>query len=74
MQKRNCNLKTYRLSYSTSKANDAAEIMYKDANIYLTRKYNIYKQFAAKKLGKIGESCDANTEVIAEIAKGSATL
>ena len=57
MQKPNCNEKTYRLSYSTSKANHAAELMYKNANIYLDRKYNIYiNKFAAIKLGKIGES------------------
>lgn len=74
MQKRNCNEQTYRLSYSTSKANTAAEIMYNDSNIYLDRKYNIYKQFAAKKLGKIGEAWDGNTEVSSEIAKGSETL
>lgn len=74
MQKKNCNKLTYRLSYSTSKANNAAEVMYKNAIIYLDRKYNIYKQFAAKKLGKIGESCDANTEVSSEITQGSETL
>lgn len=74
MQKRNCNEATYRLSYSTSKANKAAEIMYNDSKIYLDRKYNIYKQFAAKKLGKIGEAWDGNAEVSSEIAKGSETL
>lgn len=42
MQKRNCNENTYRLGYSTIKAFKAAEIMYKDASIYLDRKYNIY--------------------------------
>lgn len=74
MQKKNCNKLIYRLSYSTKKANIAAEIMYKDSNVHLDRKYNIYKQFAAKKLGKIGEPWDGNTEVSSEIAKGSETL
>lgn len=57
MQKPNCNKATYRLSYSTSKANKAAELMYKNSNIYLDRKYNIYiNDFAALKSGKNGES------------------
>lgn len=57
MQKPNCNENTYRLGYSTSKANKAAELLYKNANIYLDRKYNIYiNEFAALKSGKNGES------------------
>lgn len=64
MQKTNCNKNTYRLSYSTSKAHRAADLLYKNATIYLDRKYNIYiNKFAALKLGKIGEPCDGNTEV-----------
>ena len=39
MHKSNCNEHTYRLGYSTSKA---ADLIYKNANIYLDRKYNIY--------------------------------
>lgn len=42
MQKKNCNELTYRLGYSTLKAFRAAELMYKNATIYLDRKYNIY--------------------------------
>lgn len=42
MQKKNCNENTYRLSYSTLKAFKAADMMYKNANVYLDRKYNIY--------------------------------
>lgn len=42
MQKKNCNENTYRLSYSTLKAFKAADIMYKNATVYLDRKYNIY--------------------------------
>lgn len=54
---------------------------YENATIYLDRKYQIYKQFcqheeesSLKKSSKIGEGCDANTEVSSEIAKGSETL
>ena len=42
MQKKNCNEHTYRLGYSTMKAFKAADIMYKNATVYLDRKYNIY--------------------------------
>nr|DAR76653.1 MAG TPA: hypothetical protein [Caudoviricetes sp.] len=42
MQKPNCSDKTYRLSYSTKKAFNAANMMYKNATIYLQRKYNIF--------------------------------
>ena len=56
MQKPNCSENTYRLGYSTKKAENIADILYKDATIYLDRKYNIYiSNFAALKLGKNGE-------------------
>lgn len=55
MQKTNCNSLVYRLSYSTKKANLAAQLMYENANIYLDRKYNIYKNEFAPKSGKNGE-------------------
>ncbi len=56
MQKPNCNENTYRLGYSTKKAERVADILYKNASIYLTRKYNIYTtDFAALKSGKNGE-------------------
>lgn len=42
MQKPNCNSLTYRLSYSTKKANIAAQLLYDNASIYLDRKYKIY--------------------------------
>lgn len=49
MQKPNCNERTYRLSYSTKKAREAAELMYQNATIYLNRKYNIYtNDFASR--------------------------
>lgn len=52
MQKTNCNKLTYRLSYSTTKANKAARLMYDNATIYLKRKYNIYLKFLCRR--KIG--------------------
>ena len=56
MQKPNCNELTYRLGYSTKKAEKVAEFLYKDSTIYLERKYNIYTtKFAALKSGKNGE-------------------
>lgn len=42
MHKTNCNENTYRLNYSTKKAYNAVDMLYKNANIYLERKYNIY--------------------------------
>lgn len=57
MQKKNCNKLTYRLGYGNSKAEKVAEFLYKNATIYLDRKYNIYiNKFAAKKLGKNGKN------------------
>ena len=44
MQKPNCNEKTYRLGYSTQKANNAAKLMYENATIYLPRKKKIYDE------------------------------
>ena len=56
MQKSNCGPLTYRLGYSTKKAEKVADILYKNASIYLNRKYNIYSsKFAALKSGKIGK-------------------
>lgn len=56
MQKSNCNELTYRLGYSTKKAEKVASILYENASIYLDRKYNIYTtKFAALKSGKNGE-------------------
>ncbi len=42
MQKKNRNEFVYRLGYSTLKAFNAASLIYKDASIYLDRKYNIF--------------------------------
>lgn len=44
MQKPNCSDKTWRLSYSTQKANNAARLIYENATIYLERKKKIYDE------------------------------
>lgn len=44
MQKSNCNEKTFRLGYSTQKANNAARLMYENASVYLPRKKKIYDE------------------------------
>lgn len=58
-----------------------ARLLYQNASVYLNRKYNKYLEFcrleeesSLRKSSKIGESCDANAEVISKIAKGSETL
>lgn len=63
------------------KARKIARLLYEKATIYLNRKYQIYKQFcqleeesSMKKSSKIGEGCDANTEVSSVITKGTETL
>ena len=63
-QKKNCNLATYKLQYSGSRANKAAELMYKNATIYLDRKYNIYiNDFTTKNRAKSVNPEIGNTEV-----------
>ena len=59
---------------------DICKYLYKNSTIYLTRKYNKYLEFCRlyeesyKGLeDKIGEGCDANTEVSSEITQGSET-
>lgn len=73
--------KIFTLHYSALKARKVSRIMYENSLIYMDRKYNIYKMFCRAeeessviKSSKIGESCDANTEVSSEITKGSETL
>lgn len=70
--------KIYTLSYNSLKARKVSRILYENSSIYLSRKYDIYKMFcqaeeesSVLKSSKIGESCDANTEVCSEITKGS---
>lgn len=73
--------KAFQLRFSNVVSRKIARYLYQDANIYLERKYNKYLEFCSlenesslRKSSKIGESCDANTEVSSEIAKGSETL
>lgn len=56
MQKRNFGPLVFRLGYSTSKAFRAAELLYKNATIYLERKYNIYLEMCHHKSRKNGKS------------------
>lgn len=72
--------KVFTLHYSALKARKVARLLYENSSIYLDRKYNIYKKFcrveeesSTLQSSKIGESCDANTEVSSEITKGSET-
>lgn len=71
---------THWLNYRGLNARMAARILYENSNIYLDRKFNIFKKFclleqecSQMKSSKIGEGWNANTEVIADIAQGSVT-
>lgn len=55
MHKSNCGEFTYRLSYSTKKAFNVAELMYKNSTVHLERKYNIYLNMCHHKSGKNGK-------------------
>ena len=73
--------KIYTLNYGCLKARQVARVLYENSNIYLDRKFNIYKSFCRAEEGssvlkssKIGETWDGNPEVISEITKGSETL
>lgn len=66
----NYNNLAFKLHYTNAKARVVARKLYENSNMYLNRKYNIYKEFcrfeeesSIAKSTKIGESCDANTEV-----------
>ncbi len=68
----------YDLEFSDRISRSIARLLYSRATIYLDRKYNKYLEFcrleeesSRRLLSKIGEGCDANPEVISEIAKGS---
>lgn len=52
MQKPNCSYKTYRLSYSTTKAFNVAKLIYENSTIYLQRKYDIYLKMCRNKIGQ----------------------
>ena len=73
--------KAFQLKFSFVPSRKIARYLYENANVYLERKYNKYLEFCSlenesslRKSSKIGESCDGNTEVSSEIAKGSETL
>ena len=70
----------FELKYSGTKARKVARLLYENSNIYLDRKYKIYKNFCrfeeeslSAKSSKISRRWDANTEVISEITKGPET-
>ena len=74
------NTPVFKLSYKCLAARKVARLLYENSNIYLDRKYNIYKKFCRyeqecsnAKSSKIGEGWNANPEVIADISKGFAT-
>lgn len=73
--------KAFQLKFSFVPSRKIARYLYENANIYLERKYKKYLEFCSledenplRKSSKIGECCDANTEVSSEIAQGSETL
>lgn len=75
MHKTNCNEATYRLGYSTKKAFIAAELMYKNATIYLDRKYDIYiNEYVPHNRAKSVNPEIGNTEVNDSITKGESSL
>lgn len=70
----------YQLVYGGAIARKFARYLYENAKIYLDRKYKKYNEFcrieeesSRRKSSKIGESCDANTEVSSVITKGTET-
>ena len=74
--------KAYALDYATREAFYVGFCMYNNCNIYLERKYNkfknefcrLYKELYKELVDKIGEGCDANTELILKITKGFKTV
>ena len=69
---------TYELSFSDVPSRKLARFLYENSTVYLDRKYKKYLEFcrieeesSKRKSSKIGEGCDANTEVNSEITKGS---
>lgn len=73
--------KAFDLSFSNVPSRKIARYLYENATIYLNRKYEKFLEFcrieeesSRRQSSKIGEGCDANTEVNSEIAKGSESL
>ena len=70
----------YDLQFSDVMSRVVARVLYSKATIYLDRKYNKYLEFcrleeeSSRRLSsKIGESWDADSEVISKIAQGLET-
>ena len=74
---------TMTLNFYQKQSRKLLKFLYENCNIYLDRKYKraiffkefcrSLKEFNELLSSEIGESCDANPEVISEIAKGSET-
>ncbi len=74
---KNYDNKSYSLTFSDVPSRKLARLLYENATIYLDRKYEKYLEFcrleeeSSRRLSsKIGEGCDADTEVNSQIAKG----
>lgn len=68
------NTNCFVIATTCHKANKVLDYMYKDATVYLERKYKLYKVVAPyieksdkEKSTNIGESCDANTEITKDV-------
>lgn len=73
--------KAFQLSFSDIPSRKFARYLYENATIYLQRKYDKYLEFcrieeesSRRQSSKIGEGCDANTEVNPKITKGLGSL
>lgn len=71
---------TKKLMYNGDNAFAITNYLYNNSNIYLNRKYDIYKAFCRifeksniELQDNIGESCDANTEITTETKKSVAS-
>lgn len=64
---------TYLINTSNNKAYKFLKFLYENSNIYLERKYSRFARYHSNVIDErdeIGESCDANTELTNQIAKG----
>ena len=73
--------KAFQLIFSDVPSRKLARYLYENATIYLQRKYDKYLEFcrieeesSRRESSKIGEGCDANTEVNSKISKGLESL
>lgn len=72
---------TKTINANSQKAKEILDYMYKDATIYLDRKFNKYlevcrfwEKLQKLRKGKNGEGCDANTVLNSEITQGSESV